>query len=226
MRSADFDRTLADAVLAMAGEPSTPATLDHVVAIAKDSVSGCDAALVLVTSTPEPHCVACTDLALGQVVEDHLRHAAAPVGVVSMTGEAVHIADLATETRWPQLVHELTNSLGFQSLYAVPLGFDGTPIGALAMYSKSADAFEHEDQETADLIAVHATAALGSSVHLDQLSTALASRTVIGQATGIIMDRFGLDATASFGVLRRLSQAENLKLRDIAQRVVETGEIG
>jgi len=52
------------------------------------------------------------------------------------------------------------------------------------------------------------------------LSTALANRDIIGQAKGIVMERFHLDATRAFALLARLSQTENIKLRDIATKLV------
>jgi AmiR/NasT family two-component response regulator len=48
------------------------------------------------------------------------------------------------------------------------------------------------------------------------------SRDRIGQAKGIIMERFGIDDVAAFGMLRRLSQESNTALVDIAQRVIDT----
>ena len=56
------------------------------------------------------------------------------------------------------------------------------------------------------------------------LQQAVASRDVIGQAKGILMERERLTADQAFDVLRRASQHVNLKLRDVAERVTETGE--
>jgi AmiR/NasT family two-component response regulator len=52
---------------------------------------------------------------------------------------------------------------------------------------------------------------------------ALSSRDVIGQAKGILMERHGITADAAFSVLSCVSQAENIKLADVARRFVETG---
>ena len=54
---------------------------------------------------------------------------------------------------------------------------------------------------------------------------ALGNRDVIGQAKGILMERHGIAADAAFGVLSRVSQAENMKLAEIARRFAETGEL-
>ncbi len=52
------------------------------------------------------------------------------------------------------------------------------------------------------------------------MSAARANRDVIGQAKGIVMERFHLDAPRAFALLVRLSQAGNIKLRDIAEQLV------
>jgi len=49
----------------------------------------------------------------------------------------------------------------------------------------------------------------------------LASRDIIGQAKGIVMERFHLDATRAFALIARLSQKENIKLHDIAAKDVQ-----
>jgi AmiR/NasT family two-component response regulator len=57
------------------------------------------------------------------------------------------------------------------------------------------------------------------------MHAALGNRDVIGQAKGILMERHGVTADAAFSVLSRVSQAENLKLAEIARRFVETGKL-
>jgi AmiR/NasT family two-component response regulator len=54
---------------------------------------------------------------------------------------------------------------------------------------------------------------------------ALGNRDVIGQAKGILMERHGVTADAAFGVLSRVSRAENLKLAEIARGLAETGKL-
>jgi AmiR/NasT family two-component response regulator len=56
----------------------------------------------------------------------------------------------------------------------------------------------------------------------ESLKSAIASRTIIGQAEGILMERFGLDGAAAFNTLRRVSQDRNVKLRDVAFELVST----
>jgi AmiR/NasT family two-component response regulator len=72
------------------------------------------------------------------------------------------------------------------------------------------------------VLAAHAAAAILASREGDQLQSALSTRDRIGQAKGIIMERFGIEDVRAFAMLRQLSQDSNMKLVDVAQRVIET----
>jgi AmiR/NasT family two-component response regulator len=60
---------------------------------------------------------------------------------------------------------------------------------------------------------------------VEQLEEALESRTVIGQALGMLMERYGITKDEAFAFLARCSQHENRKLHDIATQLVETREL-
>lgn len=66
---------------------------------------------------------------------------------------------------------------------------------------------------------------MADALKLEQLSRALDVRDVIGQAKGILMERFRLTDQRAFTVLMRISQHENVKLVDVARHLVETGEL-
>jgi AmiR/NasT family two-component response regulator len=72
------------------------------------------------------------------------------------------------------------------------------------------------------MLATQAAIAIITDDRHDQFESALASRDLIGQAKGIIMERYGLDAVAAFNMIRKLSQDSNEKVAHIAKRVVET----
>ncbi len=132
--------------------------------------------------------------------------------------------NLATDPRWP-LWGPKAATLGFGSLLAARLTIGGTSMGALNLYSVSEREFSLEDRDTAVIFATHAAAPLISVRERDNLRIAVDGRTLIGQAQGILMQRFEVDAGTAFAVLRRYSQAENLKLRAVAELVIERGEL-
>ena len=94
--------------------------------------------------------------------------------------------------------------------------------GALNVYSRHPHAFTDEDVVHGQTIAAMAAVVLAKSVNDEQLVRALETRTHIGQATGILMERYDLDAERAFEVLRRISSQTNIKLRDLAVQVVTT----
>lgn len=105
-------------------------------------------------------------------------------------------------------------------------------LGALNLYSPTAGSFGVADRAKAVILASHCSTAIDAALiraeeeqtNRDDLHAALASRAVIGQAQGILMERERITADDAFDVLRRASQELNVKLREIAQRLVDTGE--
>ena len=71
------------------------------------------------------------------------------------------------------------------------------------------------------VLASHTAAAILASRRGDQLQSATASRETIGQAKGIIMERFNVDAVRELDLLRQLSQGDNVPPAVIAQRVID-----
>jgi hypothetical protein len=145
--------------------------------------------------------------------------------------------DLATDRRWPALAALLAGT-GPCSALSVCLVGDVT-LGALNLYSADGAAFDRSDRTKALIFAVHAGVALAAAAELadaeaalavelerlGNLQGALASRQVIGRAEGILMEREHVTADQAFDLLRQASQHLNTKLRDVAQHVVDTGQV-
>jgi GAF domain-containing protein len=134
------------------------------------------------------------------------------------------IEDTRQDERWPQFCAEAAQ-LNVRSMLCVPLWVDERGLGALSLYADQAAAFSDLHERVTILLATFAALALAEAQRADQMHDALANRDVIGQAKGILMERHGVTADAAFGVLSRVSQAENMKLAAIARRLVETGEL-
>jgi GAF domain-containing protein len=94
--------------------------------------------------------------------------------------------------------------------------------GALNLFAFEPSVFDSESEAIGSVLAAQAAAAIIASRRGEQLQSALLSRDVIGQAKGVIMERFSIDAVQAFALLRELSQSSNTKLSDVAQRVLET----
>jgi AmiR/NasT family two-component response regulator len=96
------------------------------------------------------------------------------------------------------------------------------PTASLNRYAESPDAFDDESVELGLVFAAHTSVAWNSMRREQQFRSALASRDAIGQAKGILMERFNIDAIAAFELQRRVSQESNTRLTDIAERLVAT----
>jgi len=95
-------------------------------------------------------------------------------------------------------------------------------LGALNLYGKSTSAFSADDVYDGTALAAHVAVALAAAQEVESLEQALVGRTVISQATGILMERFDMTPDRAFAVLSRLSQDKNSKLRQLAEQIVPT----
>jgi AmiR/NasT family two-component response regulator len=95
----------------------------------------------------------------------------------------------------------------------------------LSLYSTKADAFTANDEAVAHILAQHASVAVASARQEATLAEAIDARKLIGQAMGMLMERYGVDEDRAFAILRRYSQDHNIKLRDVAQQLVHTREL-
>jgi hypothetical protein len=133
----------------------------------------------------------------------------------------VSVPRLRHERRWPGYVPRVVE-MGLRSQLAVKISLDGNGLlGGINMYSTISDEIDPEAESVAELFAVHAATIMGSVLKIGQLSSAMQTRKVIGQAIGILMERYGIHEDNAFGFLVRASQTDNIKLRDIAQGVVD-----
>lgn len=146
-------------------------------------------------------------------------------GPFIVSEDGPNLADeLASDSRWP-IWGRAAAALGVTSLMTAPLPGGGGDVGFLTMYSASPCAFRAQDLAVVDVFARQAALSLGTVRMIGQLRSAVEGRTVIGQAQGVLMERFELSADQAFAVLRRHSRDNNMKLRDIAASLVETGEL-
>ena len=137
---------------------------------------------------------------------------------------SVIVSDTRTETRWPTWAARVHDT-GIRSMMSVRMYTDEETIGTLNAYSTIPDSFDVDDQAVAHILARHAAVALGNARKIENLWMAVDARKRIGQAQGILMERFDLTADQAFAVLLRYSQDNNVKLRVVADRLVETREL-
>ncbi|MCB7136109.1 GAF and ANTAR domain-containing protein [Cellulosimicrobium marinum] len=220
-----ISRRVADAARALADEPTLQQTLDRVVELAVSMVDGCESAgISLVTRRRiESPAVTDPDVARG----DELQYALDEGPCLDAIRETsvVESGDVETDARWPRWAPRVADELGVRSMLCVQLYTSSEAHGALNMYSTRRDAFELDDQHLAATFAAVAAAAISAARTEEQLQSAVQTRTLIGQAQGILMERFSLTPGRAFAVLSRVSQDANIKLVEIAREIVDTRRV-
>jgi ANTAR domain len=109
---------------------------------------------------------------------------------------------------------------GVLSQVAVRLFAQNKHIAGLNLYSTDRADVDPDAPEIAQLFATHAGILVGRAQNEHHLHQALETRKTIGQAIGIVMERYRIDAEAAFQFLIRTSMASNIKVRDVAEEVV------
>ncbi|MFJ3668057.1 GAF and ANTAR domain-containing protein [Streptomyces sp. NPDC090106] len=141
----------------------------------------------------------------------------APYWADLWTAPVVRVDDSRTDTGGRTL-----SVLGLRSALALRLRADRSRLTVLTAYSRRPHAFDERATRVGRLFTAHVSIAFDSATVREQLTQAMHTRDLIGQATGILMERMDMDAAEAFESLVKASQRENVKLRDLARRVVET----
>ena len=134
------------------------------------------------------------------------------------------VNDLRRDARWPEFSAE-AQACGVGSMLCAPLWISERTLGALTLYAAQPAAFSAHDQRIIELFATLAALALAEAQRTDHLRAALVNRDVIGQAKGIIMERYKITPDAAFSTLTRISQNRNIKLHEVARQLIETGKL-
>ncbi|HVB05219.1 MAG TPA: GAF and ANTAR domain-containing protein [Acidimicrobiales bacterium] len=204
-------------------------TLKAIVDLAVDSIEGCESAGIVVSDTTTANAAVSSDALAAAIDLAQLRLDEGPCMEAIAGGVVVYAGDLLDEQRWPRLAAE-ASAMGLRSTLALRLEGDGA-FGALGLYSHFPLAFGIADRAKALIFATIAGLALAAA-HLhdndarlvEGLHQALSTRELIGQAQGILMERERITANQAFDILRVASQHLNVKLREVARELVDTGE--
>ena len=199
----------------------------RVTGVAVEALPGCDfAGISLLTEGKVTTRAATADLVI-DIDATQYKTREGPCLQAIREDEIFLVASMVDEQRFPNWAPKAF-AAGISSAMSLPLKVKGETIGALNLYSASTDGFTPADQPVAQVLADQAAVALlngqiyDRALRLtDQLQTALESRTVIGQATGILMCREDISPEVAFEMIKTASQDSNVKLRVIAQEMID-----
>lgn len=227
----DLRAALAGLSLLAADQVELPDMLRNVAQFAVQAIPGADGAgLTLIRSGTPVTVVVTTDFV--QRVDD-IQYTLDEGPCITAVAEQIPVrsGSLGAEPRWPRFGRRVA-ALDVHSALAVPLAtpqdLGAEVVGALNIYGRPREAFDESAERLAELyavpaaVSVHTARALTDARTLaDHLQNALDSHAVIDQAIGILMSRTGATPTEAFTRLRAISQKDNVRLRIVAQRLVD-----
>lgn len=191
------------------------------------AVAGVDEATVTLLDDSGPRTVAATSETVAELDRDQYRIGDGPCMRAVRTGQVLHISVDEAQKEWPHFAAAARNA-GFGSFMSAPLVAGKRFAGAINCYSADGHGFADVDKRLLELYVTAVEAALRTHARytearetVEQLRTALTTRAVIDQAMGILMAAHQISADEAFARLGRRSQHENVKLRAIAERLVD-----
>ncbi|MBU8807463.1 GAF and ANTAR domain-containing protein [Mycolicibacterium goodii] len=213
---------MADLARAVASPRSLQDVLAGVTAAAKELIPGVDTAGVLLIGPGNTfESLAGLNELPHELDELQMRFDEGPCRQAALADVVVRTDDFRVEQRWPRYSPG-SIELGVLSGLSFKLYTADRTAGALNLFSYSAHAWDEDAVTTGMVLAAHAASAIVASRQEEQLKTALLSRDRIGQAKGIIMERFKVDDVQAFEIMRQLSQHNNTRLVDIATQIIES----
>jgi GAF domain-containing protein len=202
---------------------SEPQQLELAVAVVVELVEGCDhAGVTMVTRDGLETMSATSDLVKNS---DQLQYelGEGPCLDTVKTHMTVISSEIASDPRWPRWGPVVAQRYGVGSMLSLLLYTGHDSYGALNLYSGRPNAYTGEDILVAHSLAAHLAVAVAAAREIDHRSLAMVSRLVIGQAEGILMERYRLTAEQAFDRLRHLSADTNRKIILVAEEIVATG---
>ncbi|MDX6262709.1 MAG: hypothetical protein QOH84_4397 [Kribbellaceae bacterium] len=200
-------------------------TVDAVVQFALQALSCRYAGVVLNERGRKPAIAAVTAPVICELYEWQLGAAEGPLMACLDSGVPVSVADIATDRHWAPEWVALAGSIGIRSVLHLPLTSADNTVGVLSFFSEQPDGFGPDDLAVGHILARHASIAVANARSEETMALAVDARKLVGQAMGILMERFDLDGDRAFDVLRRYSQDSNTKLRDVAQQLIDTRKL-
>jgi GAF domain-containing protein len=213
--------TLSEMALEVHEEQTVSDTVERVLDFARSAVGCTHAAVVFVHAKRRIETVASTDPVVACLDAAQMELGEGPDLSVQRDTHSVVVDDTRQEERWPSWASAAAEA-GLRSMIGVRLYTSQRTMGSLNLFDTRPHHFSQTDVQVAHVVARHAAIALAHIDESEHLWRAIDARKLIGQAQGMLMERYDLDDSRAFDLLRRYSQNNNIKLHDVARMVVET----
>jgi ANTAR domain/GAF domain len=195
--------------------------LDRITATAVDLVDGVDYADVMLIENGGFRSMAPTDPVVSLLDEAQMRLNEGPCLDAATTDSIIHTGDLRTGAMWPRFA-QVAVDVGVLGVLSIQLFTFKGGVGALNLLSRRPDAVDPEGEALAAVLATHAAVVLMAASRRQQYESALASRDLIGQAKGILMGQFSIDAVRAFDLIVKQSQNTNTPVRTVAAQIIDS----
>jgi GAF domain-containing protein len=204
--------------------------LGHIGRLALETMPGWDAVATTLIEGDKVTTYGITDERLNDLDQAQYNSGRGPCLDSFKSGSFQYYDGISDHPMWTKFAAAAADQ-GIYSVASFPLRLEGEMFGALNFYSEERDALRPGQREEAMLFAAQASVTLSNLrayadkvTEVEQLEFGLETRTVIGQATGLLMAQEGLSSEEAFQKLAKVSQAANIKLREIAERFVDSWE--
>jgi GAF domain-containing protein len=219
---------LSDLGDALAREEDLGLVLQRSISQVAAAIPAADMVSVTVLRDSKAETVASTSERVWAIDSDQYAAGDGPCLEAARTGEIVRVSVETAWDRWPVFARS-ARAAGVESYLSAPLPVDEKFAGSLNLYSEQAHGFDELDEKLLRLYVAAAVAAIASErryvaarTAAENLRRALDSRAVIDQAIGVLMATRDIDASEAFRQISRESQNTNVRVREIAARVLET----
>ncbi|MDF0531367.1 GAF and ANTAR domain-containing protein [Tsukamurella sp. 8F] len=219
-----LSRQLSELARTLQAEPDTEALLHHIVRAAVEEIPSAEHAGITLTGHDSIVTPAATSDLVSRIDTVQLETRQGPCVSTGREHATMRVDDLSADQRWPKFA-EAVVGIGVHSVLSFQLFVEEKNFGALNLYAESPHAFDSDDENIGLLLASHAAVALAAARTEANLTVALTNRDVIGQAKGILMERYKITAQQAFNLLVTASQHRNVKLHQIAEELVASGEL-
>ena len=211
----------------LGGEQALDAALYRLAELAMEELPGADAATITVVRDGAPRTPAFTDKT-GLALDEKQYEIGDGPCLAAIRQCGLEEFPVEMDGRWPSFAKAAAEAGVVGVLSVALVGDDEEAVGGLNVYSRSVARFDGAARDQAVRLAAVVGIAVANALRYDAAATmashleqALASRGVIEQAKGVLMAAQRCSPEQAFELLRRASQRENRKLRDIAAEIVE-----
>lgn len=216
--------TFAEVARALLAEPELEVILRKIVAVAVAEIDTCESAGIELIEKRVIRPVAASSAVARRISEVQNAVGEGPCLSAIEEHETFRTNDLERDERWPKFAELAQAETDVRSILGFRLFAEEDTMGALNLYSSRPNAFGGDDLAIGSILAAHAAIAMSWAREREYMQAAIQSRDLIGQAKGLLMARRNITGDEAFELLRDASQRLNVKVHQVAERVVDPSE--